>query len=124
LFHDHQPVKGRIMRRNLTILVVGSGAREHVLCWSIGKSSSVKRVLCTPGNGGIVPENRRSVKESDTTGIVRLAKEEAVDLVVVGPEAPLVAGLVDTLHEAGIAAFGPNAKAAQLEGSKIYTKTL
>lgn len=112
------------MRRDLTVLVVGGGAREHALCWSIAKSPSVKRVLCTPGNGGITSENRRNIRDSDLPGIVGLAKEESVDLVVVGPEAPLVAGLVEILREAGVAAFGPNAKGARLEGSKIYTKTL
>ena len=112
------------MRQNLTILVVGSGAREHALCWALEHSRQVARVLCTPGNGGITNEHRRNVKELDISGIVQLAKDEAVDLVIVGPEAPLVAGLVDTLSTAGIPAFGPNAKAAQLEGSKIYTKTL
>lgn len=111
------------MGQNRTILVVGSGAREHALCWALEHSHTVARVLCTPGNGGITDEHRRNVKESDIPGIVKLAKDEAVDLVVVGHEAPLVAGLVDVLREAGIAVFGPNAKAAQLEGSKIYAKT-
>ena len=112
------------MRTNeLTVLIVGSGAREHVLYWAIEKSPMVKRVLCTPGNGGIPVWARRDVKDSDLSGIARLARDEKVGLVVVGPEGPLVNGLVDTLKKEGIAAFGPTAMAAQLEGSKIFTKT-
>lgn len=106
-----------------TVLVVGGGAREHALCWSIGRSHPDWRVLCTPGNGGICPTNRFSTKDSDLLGIVRLAKDERVDLVVIGPEGPLVAGLADLLRQNGIQAFGPSAAAAQLEGSKIFTKT-
>lgn len=112
------------MNQNLTVLVVGSGAREHALCWALEHSPRVARVICTPGNGGIAVENRRDVKESDIAGIVQLARDEAAGLVVIGPEAPLVLGLVDELTKAGIKAFGPSAKAAQLEGSKIYAKTL
>ena len=111
------------MRHDLTVLVVGSGAREHVLYSAIERSPLVARVLCTPGNGGIFPDNRRNIKESDFDGLVCLVKNEKVDLVVVGPEVPLVAGLVDRLEGEGIAAFGPSAKGALLEGSKIFMKT-
>src|SRR3989344_359240 len=109
------------MRRNLTVLIVGSGAREHALYWAIGKSPLVKRVLCTPGNGGILDRNRRTISEKDQDGIIQLCKGENVDLVVVGPEMPLVAGLVDRLNQIGIMAFGPQSAQAQLEGSKIFT---
>ena len=110
------------MRRDLTVLIVGSGAREHALYIAIGQSPLVQRVLCTPGNGGIPSRDRRNTKELDSDGLVLLAKQEGVDLVVVGPEAPLVAGLVDRLQREGIVAFGPSASAAMLEGSKIFTK--
>ena len=102
------------MHCELTVLVIGSGAREHALYQTIEPSQLVKRVLCTPGNGGIAPENRRSIKESDFDGLVRLVFQEGVDLVVVGPEAPLVAGIVDRLRKEGISVFGPTAIASPL----------
>jgi phosphoribosylamine--glycine ligase len=109
---------------NLKVLIVGSGGREHALYGAARKSALVSHVLCTPGNGGIAEQNRRDVKDTDIAGIVKLAREEKVDLVIVGPEAPLVAGLVDELKKVDIAAFGPSGKAAMLEGSKIATKTI
>src|SRR5665213_597509 len=112
------------MHENLTILIVGNGGREHALYESIQQSPLVSRVLCARGNGGIPAENRRPIKESDLTGLVQLAKDEKVDLVVIGPERPLVAGLVNRLHKEGIAAFGPNKKPAMLEGSKTFAKVL
>jgi phosphoribosylamine--glycine ligase len=112
------------MKEPLVILVIGSGGSESALCWLIGRNHPERHVLCTPGNGGISPKNRRDVKDSDLNGIVKLAKEEKADLVVVRPEGPLVAGLADRLRENGIPAFGPGAIGAQLEGRKIYTKQL
>ena len=112
------------MGGNLRVLIVGSGGREHVLAWTIGKSPLVERVYVTPGNAGIAPENRFDVKEMDLDDIVSLALEERIDLVVVGPEGPLVGGLVGRLEAIGIAAFGPTAAAAVLEGSKIKMKFL
>jgi phosphoribosylamine--glycine ligase len=107
------------------ILVVGSGGREHALCWSIAASPLVDEVLCAPGNAGIANDARCiPVSADDVMGIVQLAKDEAVDFVVVGPEIALVAGLVDRLDDAGIKAFGPTAAAAQLEGSKSFMKDL
>ena len=107
------------------ILVVGSGGREHALCWSIAASPLADEVLCAPGNAGIANDARCiPVNVDDIEGIVQLAKDEEVDFVVVGPETALVSGLVDQLDDAGIKAFGPTAAAAQLEGSKSFMKNL
>ena len=107
----------------MKILVVGSGAREHALCWAISASPLCGQLYCAPGNAGIAEVAECiDIQAEDIDGIVTFAKESATDFVVVGPEAPLVAGLVDTLEEAGIKAFGPSARAAQLEGSKAFTK--
>ena len=107
------------------ILVVGSGGREHALCWSIAASPLADEVLCAPGNAGIANDARCiPVNADDIEGIVQLAKDEEVDFVVVGPETALVSGLVDQLDDAGIKAFGPSAAAAQLEGSKSFMKNL
>lgn len=107
----------------MKLLVVGSGAREHALCWSLAASPLVDEVLCAPGNAGIAAVARLCpVKADDLAGIQALALAEAIDLVVVGPEQPLVMGLVDRLARAGIKAFGPTEAAARLEGSKSFTK--
>lgn len=107
----------------MKVLVVGSGAREHALAWRISESPSVARVLCAPGNAGTgnVATNV-DVDINDVDAIVRAAKAHAIDFVVVGPEAPLVAGVVDELRAANILAFGPDRAAADLEGSKIASK--
>lgn len=107
------------------LLVVGGGGREHALAWTLAKSPRVDEVLVAPGNAGTAAEHacrNVDVAATDIEGIVELAIAEGVMLVVVGPEDPLVAGLVDRLHEAGVAAFGPSAAAAQLEGSKAHCK--
>lgn len=107
----------------MKILVVGSGAREHALCWAISASPLCDQLYCAPGNAGIATVAECiEIKAEDIDGIVTFARENTIDFVVVGPEAPLVAGLVDKLDEAGIKAFGPSAAAAQLEGSKAFTK--
>ncbi|MDA0305091.1 MAG: phosphoribosylamine--glycine ligase [Proteobacteria bacterium] len=109
----------------MKVLVVGSGGREHSLCWAIAKSSQCDELYCAPGNAGIdqvaisVP-----VPADDLDGIMEFVLDNEVDFVVVGPEGPLVAGLVDHLEAAGVKAFGPSAKAAALEGSKAFTKDL
>ena len=109
----------------MKVLVIGSGGREHALCWALKASPLVETLICAPGNGGIsevaacVP-----LDPLDLAAIEHYCTDEAIDFVVVGPEAPLVAGLVDRLETAGTAAFGPSAKAAQLEGSKAYMKEI
>jgi phosphoribosylamine--glycine ligase len=109
----------------MNILLLGSGGREDALAWRLRQSPSCERLIAAPGNPGIgrwaecVPAD-----PCDASAIVALARGNATDLVVVGPEAPLVAGVGDALREAGIAVFGPNAAAARLEGSKGFTKDL
>ena len=109
----------------MKVLVVGSGGREHALCWAIAKSPRCAKVYCAPGNAGIADVARCvDLSVNDIDGIVRFAVDNKISLVVVGPEDPLVAGLVDKLEAAGIRAFGPSAKAAMLEGSKGFMKDL
>jgi len=108
----------------MRVLVVGSGGREHALVWKIAQSPRVDAVLAAPGSDAIaeLAECHPAVRADDVAGVVSLAQERAVDLVVIGPEDPLVAGLADRLREAGIATFGPSAAAARLEGSKTWAK--
>jgi phosphoribosylamine--glycine ligase len=109
----------------MRILVVGSGGREHALAWAIAASPLVDRVYCAPGNAGIADDAECvPIGAMDTAGIIGFCRKAAIDLVVVGPEAPLVAGLVDSLEGEGIAAFGPSKAAAALEGSKGFMKDL
>ncbi len=109
----------------MKVLVVGGGGREHALCWRLNRSPSVSEIVCAPGNPGIARDARcEPVSASDIDGLVALAQREAPDLVVVGPEAPLVAGLADRLRALGIAVFGPDRAAAELEGSKSFAKAL
>lgn len=111
------------MTGGIKVLVVGGGGREHALCWKIAASPQVAQVLCAPGNAGTAAVARNvDVSADDLDGIVALARREAVDLVVVGPEDPLCAGLADRLRAAGLAVFGPGAAAAKLEGSKVFAK--
>jgi len=107
----------------LRVLVVGSGAREHALVAAIARSPLVAETLALPGNAGIAEVARcLPGRADDVPAVVATAKAERVDLVVVGPEAPLVAGLCDALAEAGIRSFGPSGAAAELEGSKVFSK--
>jgi phosphoribosylamine--glycine ligase len=109
----------------MRVLMVGSGGREHALCWSIARSPRCERLYCAPGNAGIAGiAECLPVAADNVSGIVHLAAARQIDFVVVGPEAPLVAGLVDRLREAGILAFGPTASAAAIEGSKGFMKEL
>lgn len=109
----------------LQVLLVGSGGREHALAWKLSQSSKVTKLYCAPGNAGIssvaecVP-----IKVDDIQGLVDFCKQKKMDLVVVGPELPLTLGLVDELERAGIKAFGPSKKAAEIEGSKAFSKDL
>src|SRR4030081_3661145 len=109
----------------MRVLVVGSGGREHALAWAIAASPLVDRVYSAPGNGGIAEDAECvPVAANDTAGLIACSRKAAIDFVVVGPEAPLVGGLVDALEGAGIAAFGPSKAAAALEGSKGFMKDL
>ena len=105
----------------MKILVIGSGGREHALVWRLAQGGHA--IVCAPGNPGIEGIARcHDVKIDDQAGLIGLAASERVDLVVVGPEAPLVAGLADALRAAGVPTFGPGAIGAQLEGSKAFSK--
>ena len=107
----------------MRVLVVGGGGREHALCWAISASPLCDALYCAPGNPGIAEvATCLPVSAEDVPGITVLAQKEKIDFVVVGPEAPLVAGLVDALAAVGIKAFGPSAAAARLEGSKAFMK--
>lgn len=110
----------------MKVLIVGSGGREHAIATSMKKSKRVDKLYCVPGNAGIaqIAECDSSIGVMEFDKIIAYAKEKAVDLVFVAPDDPLVGGLVDALTEAGIRAFGPNKKAAILEGSKAFSKDL
>jgi phosphoribosylamine--glycine ligase len=109
----------------MKVLVVGGGGREHALCWAIAGSPLVEKLWCAPGNAGIAEEAECiSIQADDIEGILEFSVEQKVDLVIIGPEAPLVLGLADRLNEKNIRAFGPSAKAAILEGSKGFMKDL
>ena len=107
------------------MLVIGSGGREHALAWKLAQSPRVSEVIVAPGNAGTATEagcRNAPVAVSDLDGLLQLARDEGVALTVVGPEGPLVAGVVDRFRAAGLRVFGPSAAAAQLEGSKAYAK--
>ena len=109
----------------MKVLVVGGGGREHALVRKIKESKKVNEIFCTPGNGGISYDAKCfDVAATDIDGVVNLAKEIKADLVVVAPDDPLVAGMVDALNEAGFKTFGPRANAAIIEGSKVFSKEL
>ena len=109
----------------MKILVIGSGGREHALAWKLAQSARVGEVIVAPGNAGTAREAKCrnvAINATDIDGLVNLVREEGVDVTVVGPEAPLVAGVVDRFRSEGLRIFGPTAAAAQLEGSKAYAK--
>lgn len=109
----------------MKVLIVGNGGREHALAWKIAQSPRLKKLWIAPGNAGTGEEGENvAIRSDDVKGIVQFAKRERVDLVVVGPEAPLTLGLVDALANEKIRAFGPSSQAAQLEGSKVFCKQL
>ncbi len=106
----------------MNILVIGSGGREHALYWKLMESPQTEKIYVLPGNPGMGETTNISV--TDNAAILRFAKEKKIDLVVVGPEIPLINGLVDELETAGIRTFGPRANAAEIEGSKAFAKNL
>ena len=105
--------------------MVGGGGREHALCWALSQSFMVERLYAAPGNAGIARlATLAPVAPDDVTGLVELVERESIDLTVVGPEAPLVAGLADELEARGLPVFGPTSDAARIEGSKTWARTL
>lgn len=113
------------MNTRMKLLVIGNGGREHALAWKLAQSARVREVLVAPGNAGTAAEAKCrnvAVAATDLDALLALAQREGVDLTVVGPEAPLVAGVVDRFRAAGLRVFGPSAAAAQLEGSKAFAK--
>ena len=109
----------------MKVLIVGAGGREHALAWKCAQSPRVTEVLVAPGNAGTATEPRMrnvAVAADDVAGLVALAKSEQVTLTIIGPEAPLVLGVVDAFEAAGLRCFGPRKLPAQLEGSKAFTK--
>ena len=109
----------------MNILLVGSGGREHALAWKIRQNTLVTNLYIAPGNGGTALVGRNvPIGDDDVSALVRFASDHAIDLVVAGPELPLVLGLTDALRAVGIPCFGPGAFAAQLEGSKAFSKTM
>src|SRR5436305_1653643 len=108
----------------MKVLLIGNGGREHALAWKLVQSPRLTELLIAPGNPGTALWGRNvPVRADDVPGLVRLAASESVDLVVVGPEVPLAAGLADALGRAGIACFGPTQAAATIESSKAFAKT-
>ncbi len=107
----------------MKVLVIGSGGREHALAWKLGQSPKVEKVYVAPGNAGTAQDAENvPISEKDFPELINFCKKNDVTFVVVGPEAPLTAGAVDAFTAAGIRAFGPNKKAAQIEGSKVFCK--
>ena len=109
----------------MNVLLVGSGGREHALAWKIAQSSKVTEVFVAPGNAGTAGEKgitNLAISSDDISGLLSFALENNIGLTVIGPEAPLVAGIVDRFSEAGLRCFGPSQLAAQLEGSKAFAK--
>src|SRR3954451_23629044 len=122
---DLRPQQTPHSEPSMHILLLGSGGREHALAWKIAASPLVTKFWCAPGNAGIAREAECvALDVADHAAVIAFCRTNAVDLVVVGPETPLAAGIVDDLASAGIKAFGPGKQAAQLEGSKGFTKAL
>lgn len=107
----------------MKVLIVGQGGREHVLAWKLWRSPRVREIFVAPGNAGTAEDAANvEIAATDIEGLVRFATQEKIGLTVIGPEAPLVAGLADALRKAGLLVFGPNKNAAELEGSKVFAK--
>jgi phosphoribosylamine--glycine ligase len=109
----------------MKVLVIGSGGREHALVWKISQSPKVKKIYCAPGNAGIARlAECLSIRAEDVQALTGWAEKERIDLTVVGPEAPLTMGIVDVFRDRGLRVFGPTQRAAEIEGSKVFTKDL
>ncbi|MGH7200915.1 MAG: phosphoribosylamine--glycine ligase, partial [Planctomycetaceae bacterium] len=109
----------------MKVLVVGQGGREHVLAWKLSQSPLVTQVFCAPGNAGTALDAKNvDIDAADVDRLVQFARDERIDLTVIGPEGPLVAGIVDAFQSADLRVFGPTQAAAELEGSKMFAKDL
>ncbi|MBB03367.1 MAG: phosphoribosylamine--glycine ligase [Planctomyces sp.] len=109
----------------MKVLVIGQGGREHALVWKLKQSPKVTEVFCAPGNAGTALDAKNvDISETDIPALVKFAQNEKIDLTIPGPEAPLVAGVVDAFRAAGLAVFGPSKDAARLEGSKLFAKQI
>ena len=109
----------------MKILVVGSGGREHALAWKIASSPLLEKLYCAPGNAGIAEVSECvNISAEDVAGLLKFAQEKKIDLTVVGPEVPLTMGIADAFEKAGLKVFGPTAKGAEIEGSKVFSKKL
>src|SRR5579883_1619025 len=111
--------------RNLKVLVIGSGGREHAICWKIASSPLVSRIFCAPGNGGTANENKTEnvdISVMDFAKLSRFAGENRVDLIVLGPDDPIAGGAADFFQKEGLRVFGPDRQAARLESSKAFAK--
>lgn len=109
----------------MRILIVGSGGREHAIAWKIAQSPKVEKLYCAPGNAGIASVAECvNIKATDIPTLLSFAKEQKIDLAVIGPESPLIMGITDEFKAAGIPVFGPSGKAAAIEGSKVFSKEL
>jgi len=108
----------------MRVLVIGGGGREHAICWKISQNPEIKEIFCVPGNGGIerIAHCEKMPHEDNFSELIKFVKENKVDFTIVGPEAPLVGGVVDVFQKEGLKIFGPNKKAARLEGSKVFAK--
>jgi len=109
----------------MNLLLIGSGGREHALAWKLSQSAQVERIFVAPGNGGTATAPKCenvAISDNDLPALLAFARQRSIDLTVVGPEAPLVAGIVDLFQDAGLTIFGPRQAAAQLEGSKAFSK--
>ena len=109
----------------MKVLVIGSGGREHAICWKISQSPKLTKLYAAPGNTGMGEiAELVDIPAKDQDALLKFVKKEAIDLVVVGPEAPLVDGIVDRFEKEGIKIFGPSKFGAQLEGSKVFSKEI
>jgi phosphoribosylamine--glycine ligase len=113
----------QIRKSSMKVLVIGSGGREHALAWAIAKDKRVKKLYCAPGNAGTISVGTNiNIQVSDLDGLLQFTIDNKIDFTIVGPEAPLCAGIVDQFQEKGLRIFGPSQRAAEIEGSKVFSK--